>query len=298
MTDRIAFIGLGTMGSRMAANLAAAGFDLVVHNRTIERAQIFVDTHGGVLAPTPAEAAADAAFVVTMLADGAALVDTYTGADGVLSTLRPGAVTIDMGTSGPTVVADIRSSVRTAGADMVDAPVSGSTPAAEAATLQIMVGGEDEAVARAVPVLEAMGAPIHVGPPGAGATLKLAVNSILLGFNQALAEGVVLAEAAGVPAATALDVIAGGAAGAPIVGYRRPQYLDPDGTPVTFTLELAEKDLRLAVEYARTGGVPMSQAEQTLHELSTLVSGGHATRDMGYVIEAVRRRRTTVEDQG
>ena len=178
---------------------------------------------------SPAEAAATADVVVSMLADGDVLTDAYTGPDGVLEALPPGAVCVDMGTSGPVAVAAVRRLVVAAGADLVDAPVSGSTPAAEAGTLQIMVGGEDEAVAKVTPLLEVLGNPIHVGPPGAGATLKLAVNSLLLGLNQALAEAVVLAEAAGVAPATSLDVIAGGAAGAPMVGYRRPQYLDPDG---------------------------------------------------------------------
>ena len=292
----VAFLGLGTMGSRMAANLAAAGFDLVVHNRTAERARSFVATHGGRMAATPAAAAAGADLVLTMLADGAALVDVYTGSDGVLETLRSGAVTVDMGTSGPTSVAEVRTAVRTVGADMVDAPVSGSTPAAEAATLQIMVGGDDASVARAFPVLQALGSPVHVGPPGAGATMKLAVNAVLLGFNQALAEAVVLAESAGVATATALDVIAGGAAGAPIVGYRRPQYLDPDGAPVTFTLDLAEKDLELAVAQARAGGVAIPQTERTLEIVSMLLAGGDSGRDMGYVIEAVRRR-SGIEDR-
>jgi 3-hydroxyisobutyrate dehydrogenase-like beta-hydroxyacid dehydrogenase len=291
----VAFLGLGTMGSRMAANIAAAGFDLVVHNRSPERARTFVAAHGGRMAETAAEAAAAADFVVTMVADGAALLDVYTGAGGVLETLRPATISIDMGTSGPAAVADVRTRVRNAGADLVDAPVSGSTPAAEAATLQIMVGGDDASVARALPVLEALGAPVHVGPAGAGATMKLAVNSVLLGFNQALAEAVVLAESAGVPTATALDVIAGGAAGAPIVGYRRPQYLDPDGAPVTFTLDLAEKDLGLALEQAQTAGVTMTQAERTLEIVTALLAGGDSGRDMGFVIEAVRRRSGTAE---
>jgi 3-hydroxyisobutyrate dehydrogenase-like beta-hydroxyacid dehydrogenase len=125
--------------------------------------------------------------------------------------------------------------------------------------------------------------------------MKLAVNSVLLGFNQALAEGVVLAESAGVPPAIALDVIAGGAAGAPIVGYRRPQYLDPDGAPVTFTLDLAEKDLGLALDRAHHAGVKMTQAEHTLEIVRALLAGGDSGRDMGYVIEAVRRRSETAE---
>ena len=290
MTTRVAFLGLGRMGSRMAAHLPGAGYDLVVYNRTADVAEAFVAEHGVAAAQSPAEAAATADVVVSMLADGDVLTEVYTGRDGVLETLRPGSVAVDMGTSGPLAVTALRLRVVEAGSDLVDAPVSGSTPAAEAGTLQIMVGGDEQAVAEVTPLLEVVGNPIHVGPPGAGATLKLAVNSLLLGLNQALAEAVVLAEAAGVAPATSLDVIAGGAAGAPMVGYRRPQYLDPDGSPVSFTLALAKKDLGLALEQAAAGRVPMTQAEATLEIIDVLVAEGEGGRDLGYVIEAVRRR--------
>lgn len=290
MTARVAFLGLGRMGSRMAAHLSGAGYDLVVYNRTADAAEAFVAEHGGTAAQSPAEAAATADVVVSMLADGDVLTEVYTGPAGVLETLRPESVAVDMGTSGPLAVAAVRLRVVAAGADLVDAPVSGSTPAAEAGTLQIMAGGADQAVATVTPLLEVLGKPIHVGPPGAGATLKLAVNSLLLGLNQALAEAVILAEAAGVAPETSLDVIAGGAAGAPMVAYRRPQYLDPDGSPVSFTLTLAKKDLGLALEQAAAGGVPMTQAESTLEIIDVLVAEGEGGRDLGYVIEAVRRR--------
>jgi 3-hydroxyisobutyrate dehydrogenase-like beta-hydroxyacid dehydrogenase len=288
---RVAFLGLGRMGSRMAAHLPRAGFDVVVFNRTVARARGFAAEHGGEVAESPAAAAAGADVIVAMLADGDALTEVFVGKDGVLETMPAGAIGIDMGTSGPEAVARVRDRVVAAGADLVDAPVSGSTSAAEARALQIMAGATEESLAGSLPVLEALGSPVHVGPPGAGATLKLAVNSLLLGLNQALAEAVILAEAAGVPAATALDVIAAGAAGAPMIGYRRPQYLDPDGAPVTFTMQLARKDLRLALERASAAGVPMVQAERTLEIVSRLVESGDADRDLGYAVEAVRRAR-------
>jgi 3-hydroxyisobutyrate dehydrogenase-like beta-hydroxyacid dehydrogenase len=291
VNERIAFLGLGRWGARMAAHLPAAGHDVVVWNRGGEAAAAFAAEHGADIAATPAGAAAGAGIVIAMLADGDVLVEVFTGPDGVAEGIGTGAVAVDMGTSGPVAVAAVRERMLGLGADLVDAPVMGSTPAAEAATLQVMVGGEPASVERVLPVLEAFGTPVRVGPPGAGATLKLAANSLLLGINQALGEAIVLAEAGGVEPATMLDVIAGGAAGAPMITYRRPQYLDPDGAPVSFTLELARKDLGLALDRAASEGVPMAQAERTLEIIEELIASGEGQRDLGFVAEGVRRRR-------
>ena len=195
-----------------------------------------------------------------------------------------------MGTSGPPAVAAIRDSLAAGGVTMVDAPVSGSTAAAEAGTLLIMVGAYDEDYDRARSVLEAMGDPVHVGPPGAGAVLKLATNSVIFAINQAVGESVVLAETAGVAPAVTVDVIARGAAGAPIVTYRTPNYIDPVGAPVTFTLDLALKDLTLVGDAARAAGVDMPQADRTYDVTADgIVASGEGDHDLGFVVEAVRR---------
>jgi 3-hydroxyisobutyrate dehydrogenase-like beta-hydroxyacid dehydrogenase len=134
-----------------------------------------------------------------------------------------------------------------------------------------------------------MGKPELVGPAGSAATLKLAVNSILYGLNQALAEAVILAEQAGVATEKILDVVAKSAAGAPLVSYRSAQYLDPDNAPVTFTLDLAEKDLELTLDRARATGTSMPQAEETLSIVKELIGRGFGDRDLGFVIEGARR---------
>jgi 3-hydroxyisobutyrate dehydrogenase-like beta-hydroxyacid dehydrogenase len=224
-----------------------------------------------------------------MLADGAALIDTYSMEGGALEGLKAGSVAVDMGTSGPRAVALMRDRVEKAGGVMVDAPVSGSTPAAESGKLLIMVGGTEAQFETVRPVLEAIGSPVRVGPAGSAATLKLTVNSILYGLNQALAEGVILAEAAGVSPEVALDVLARSAAGAPLVSYRKPQYLDPDQAPVMFTLDLSRKDIGLALDEARSNGVPMPQLERTMETVEALVAAGDGDRDMGFVVEGVRR---------
>jgi 3-hydroxyisobutyrate dehydrogenase len=277
------------MGSLMAANIAKAGFPLTVYNRTRSVAEEFVTAHGGSAAATPAEMAAGSDLVVSMLADGSALVDLYSMDGGVLEGLKPGSVAVDMGTSGPQAVALVRQKVENAGSVLVDAPVSGSTPAAESGKLLIMVGGNEALFERVRPVLEAIGSPVLVGPAGSAATLKLTVNSILYGINQALAEGVVLAEAAGVSPEVALDVVARSAAGAPLVSYRKPQYLDPDAAPVMFTLDLARKDIGLALDEARANGVPMPQLERTMETVEALIAAGEGKRDMGFVVEGARR---------
>jgi 3-hydroxyisobutyrate dehydrogenase-like beta-hydroxyacid dehydrogenase len=282
-------MGLGRMGSLMAANLAKAGFQLTVFNRTSAVAEQFAADHPAEVAATPRDLAARSEILISMLADGDALIETYQGDEGVLAGLRAGALSIDMGTSGPRAVAEIRSQVEERGASMVDAPVSGSTPAAETATLLIMVGGKPADFERARPVLSVIGEPVPVGPPGAGASLKLVVNSILYAISQALAEGVLAAEAAGVGAETVLDVVARSAAGAPLVSYRRNQYLDPDNAPVTFTLDLAAKDLRLILDEAVAGGFEMPQLRQTLAVVERLIAAGEGSRDMGFVVEGMRR---------
>ncbi|HUO46708.1 MAG TPA: NAD(P)-dependent oxidoreductase [Acidimicrobiia bacterium] len=283
---RVGFVGLGRMGTLMAANLAAGGFDLAVYNRTREKAEAFAKAHGVRVTGSLAELASTTDVIVTMLADGEALASVLDQAE---PGIRAGSVAIDMGTSGTKAVAAVRRRLESKGALLVDAPVSGSTPAAEAASLLIMVGATPESFAAVSPLLEAMGRPELVGPPGAGAALKLTVNSILYALNQAFAEGVALAEASGVTPATTQDVVARSAAGAPLISYRKPQYLDPEHSPVTFTLNLSAKDLDLTLAAAAAAGVPMPQLERTMETVQGLIAAGHGDRDMGFVVEAARR---------
>jgi 3-hydroxyisobutyrate dehydrogenase/2-hydroxy-3-oxopropionate reductase len=179
--------------------------------------------------------------------------------------------------------------VEKAGGVIVDAPVSGSTAAAESASLLIMVGSDDH-YDKVKPVLDAVGNPVHVGPTGSATVLKLAVNSVLYGLSQAVAEAVALAEKSGVEPETTMDILTQGAAGAPMLTYRRDQYLHPDTAPITFTVDLARKDLTLALQQARRTGAPSGQLERTMELLEDLIEQGHGSQDMGYVVEAARRR--------
>ncbi len=273
------------MGSRMAANVAKAGHEVTVWNRTASVAEEWVAENGGVVAGAITDLAGSE-FVITMLADGDALEEVYAELAG---SLGPQTVAIDMGTSGPASFEKTRALVEARGATMVDAPVSGATAAAEAASLLVMVGAADEVYERVEPILRVVGNPVQVGPTGSAAVLKLAVNSVLYGLNQAVAEAVALAEKSGVEPETTIDILAKGAAGAPMLTYRREQYLHPDRAPITFTIDLARKDLTLALEQARRTGAPTGQLERTMELMEALIAQGHGSQDMGYVVEASRR---------
>jgi 3-hydroxyisobutyrate dehydrogenase-like beta-hydroxyacid dehydrogenase len=286
----IGFIGLGRMGTPMAANLVAAGHAVRVWNRTASKAEAFAAEHGAEAVGTAAELAAASEVVITMVADGPVLEAVYTGEDGVLAGLGEGAVAIDMSTVGPGAIESLRPHVEARGATLVDAPVSGSTAAAEAKTLMIMAAGTSDAVERVRPVLEAIGTPVlRVGESGAGATMKLAINSMIYAINEAVSEAMVLAENSGIERAVALDAFTKSAASSPMLNYRRPIYENPGSIPVTFTVDLASKDLRLALELAAANGTPMPGAEVNLRVMEETSAAGMGDDDMGMTAEYLRR---------
>jgi 3-hydroxyisobutyrate dehydrogenase-like beta-hydroxyacid dehydrogenase len=288
----VAIVGTGRMGSAMARALAGAGHEVVVQNRTRDRCEPLAAAIGGRIVDTPAEAAAAADVAITMLADDAAVASVFAGPDGLAAGAHPGGVLVDMSTVLPSSIRAVEDAVRATGSGILDAPVSGSTSLAESGGLTLMVGGTEADLARARPVLESLSKAIfHLGPLGSGAVMKLAVNTVIFGLNGALAEGLVLAEAAGVDRALAYDVIAAGAAGAPYVGYKRAQFLDPDGAPVAFSLALTEKDLRLITETAAGLGQPLPQTEINLELVRAASSDGRAGRDFASIAAELRARR-------
>jgi len=256
----VAVVGCGRMGSAMAHSLARGGSDLILQNRTPGRADELASELGARTVATPADAAAEADVVITMLANQEAVESTWTDADGLLAGAHPGSVLIDMSTVPPSVITSFAERAAAVGAGILDAPVSGSVPLAETGKLTIMAGGSAADLEKARPVLEQLATSIHhIGPLGTAAALKLAVNTLIFGLNQSVSEALVLAERAGIDPEIAYDVFAGGAAGAPYVGYKRAAFLDPEGTPVAFSLDLAQKDLRLILELADSLGAPMPQ---------------------------------------
>jgi 3-hydroxyisobutyrate dehydrogenase/2-hydroxy-3-oxopropionate reductase len=288
----VAIVGTGRMGSAMARSLARAGHEVIVQNRTRSSCEALAGEIRARVVDTPAQAAAAADVAITMLADDTAVRSVFTGPDGLVAGAHEGGVLIDMSTVLPDTIRSLAEAVRATGSGILDAPVSGSVSLAEAGTLTLMVGGEAADLERARPVLESLAKTIfHLGPLGAGAGMKLAVNAVIFGLNGALAEGLVLAEAAGVDRAVAYDVIAAGAAGAPYLGYKRAQFVDPETAPVAFTLALTEKDLRLITQTAEALGQPLPQTAVNLELIRAASTEGRAGRDFAAVADELRSRR-------
>ncbi|MGW5309275.1 NAD(P)-dependent oxidoreductase [Nocardia thailandica] len=274
----IGFAGLGRMGKPMAAHLAAAGHTVLAYDPVPGQAPT------SVCSVETADALAATEVSISMLPDGAATHALVTEA---LADVAPGHVHIVMGTVGPAIVRELAA---LPGIEVVDAPVSGSVSMAEAATITTMVGADAAQFERLRPVLAAMTAEqFHVGPAGAGSTAKLAVNAVLAGLSQAVAEGVLLAEAGGLDPAAFYRILANSAAGAPYVGYKQQAYLAPETTPVAAPVSLIRKDLGLALDLARRHHLVLPGAEAALGVLDEAVAGGLASADMAEVLTVLRR---------
>jgi 3-hydroxyisobutyrate dehydrogenase-like beta-hydroxyacid dehydrogenase len=278
----VAFLGLGRMGAPMAARLATAGHELTVWNRTPRPDR---QPAGAAGADSPAQAAAGAEVIITMVSDAAALEEVL---DGALAGASPGAAFVDMSTVGPAAAQAAAARAARAGCAFVDAPVSGSVASAQAGSLIAMAGGDTAAVDRVRPVLAAIVADVvHVGPSGAGAGMKLALNLALAVTNQAVAETLVLAEAAGVARERAYDVLATGALGSPFVRYKRAAFEAPGAVPVAFSVDLMRKDTALALELAAVGGVALPVGGAAHAALERAAATGLGGRDIAAMAEVV-----------
>jgi 3-hydroxyisobutyrate dehydrogenase-like beta-hydroxyacid dehydrogenase len=288
----VGFAGLGRMGVPMARRLAAAGLLAGVYNRTGAKARDLGAELGVPAFATPAELATEANVLVTMLADEQAVREVH---DGFVSALRPGTVGIEMSTIGPRPLPELRRAFASRGGSLVDAPVSGSIALAERGELTLLVGGDTVDVERITPVLETFGSQVfHLGALGAGATIKLAVNTIVYALNEAVSEALVLAERAGIERRRAYEVFAASAIAAPFIHYRRQEFEEPGSVPVAFRLALAAKDLRLALELAAGLEQPMPQAELDLGILEAAIAAGHGDRDVAAVAGYFRERKPLV----
>ena len=288
---RIAFLGLGRMGLGMATRLREAGHDLVVWNRTPGRAERLLDG-GARSATTPAEAAADADAVVAMLSDDVASRSVWTGADGVLAGgPRPGTLAVECSTLSHDWVLELADAARAAGLRYLDAPVTGLPEAAAAGHLTLLAGAAAADLAAARPVLTPLADQIiHFGPVGAGTAYKLIVN--LMGAVQiaGAAEGLALAERAGLDLDQVASALAGGQAASPQVVRNSRRMADADHDDVVFSGRLRHKDTAYAMQLAERLGLAAPFGRVALEGLEALLASGLGDANESAVIEVARRR--------
>jgi 3-hydroxyisobutyrate dehydrogenase len=284
---RVGVVGLGTMGSAMAANLVRAGFETTVWNRTPGRASALVDS-GARDGDSPAAVAGDADVVVLSVSDTPDVEQVLFDEDGIAAGAHDGLVVVDTSTISPSATRDFAGRLREHGADLVDAPVSGGSEGAKNATLTIFVGGDDAAVGRARPVLEALGKTItHFGPVGSGQAVKAVNQVVIAGAYLAVAEGLVLAIKAGLDADKVVEALGGGVAGSWILQNRSGRMIAND-YPLGFRTSLHLKDLGIALGLAREVGavLPLAGLAQQLE--NGLVARGFGDEDNSNLARAVR----------
>lgn len=284
MTDQptIGFLGLGLMGSRMAARLLEHGYPLVVYNRTVEKSAALKEG-GAVIASSPADLAARSDVIICSLANDTAVDDVMLGSGGVVASLKPGTTVIDCSTVSPETSRRIAEAVQGAGGAMLDVPVSGTTPQAESGNLVLLVGGDAEVLARCRPILEVLGQQIfHLGGNGMGSTMKLVVNALLGVAIQGLGEALALGQKAGLEKGLLIDVlgqmpILTGSQKAKMENARRDQY------PVAFPIDLMEKDFGLVTDLAGRLAVPMP-ATAAARQMTAAERSKHREEDFSAVI--------------
>ena len=284
---RVAFLGLGTMGAAMAANLARVGFTVTGWNRTPGRGAELADL-GVAFAATPAEAVANASVVVICVSDTPDVESVLFGTDGVVAGARSGTLIVDCSTIAPSGSWAFAARLAEHGLAMVDAPVSGGSEGAQQATLTIFVGGDAADVERARPVLTAIGRTItHVGPIGAGQAVKAVNQVILAGTYLGVAEGIVLAIKAGLDVGQVVAALGGGAAQSWVLANRSGRMLDND-YPLGFKVSLHRKDLGIALDLAEQLGAVLPVSALAAQLETGLIAGGHADEDMSAIARAIR----------
>ena len=289
MSTRVAFLGLGTMGSGMAANLLKAGFPLTVYNRTAAKAQPLVDA-GARLASTPADVVQGASIVLSMLADDAASRNVWLGTDGALAAADKSAILIESSTVSPTWIAELAAAAAQRGVQFLDAPVTGSRMQAEAGQLSILVGGSEATLAAVTPVLQAMSKEIiHLGAVGSGAKLKL-INNFLCGVQIAsLAEGLAWIERSGLDREKALEFLKSAAPGSPVFASLSARMVSQIYS-VNFLLKLMAKDLLYAQNEAARCDLDLTTAQAARKLFDDAVTKGFGEEDMASVIQPLRNK--------
>ena len=285
--NTIGFVGLGHMGGNMAARFLAAGYK--VYGESRERADAHdLEREGLLWRDNPREIAESADVVITSVPNDAVLESVAAGPDGIIAGLSDSTIWVDMSTVSPRVSRDLAKKVKAQGAEMLDAPVSGSVPQVQTGTLTIMVGGDEQAYSRVEPVLRELGTPNYIGENGQGLVLKLAIN-ISLGVQMlAFAEGLVLAERAGVDRKRAVEVMTESPIGSPMLKARADLVLDlPEDA--WFDMSFMQKDIVLALDEARDLRIPLPSAAVADEMLTQARALGYERRDIAGLVEVLER---------
>ena len=273
MSEQIGFVGLGIMGHGMAHNLVKAGFSVRVWNRTSSRMDDVVAA-GAQAGASPADVAANSEITVVCVSDTPDVQSVVLGDEGIIHGARPGSLVVDCSTISPAVTKEIAAALKAKEVHMLDAPISGGSEGAVNGTLSIMVGGDADQFARAMPIFEAMGTTItHVGVTGAGQTVKLVNQVLVVGNCLAMCEALMLAQAGGVDLTKAFDAVSKGAAGSWMFTNRAPQIIARDWRP-GFTVDLQQKDVRLVLAEADNLGVPLPATALIFNLYRTLEARG------------------------
>jgi 3-hydroxyisobutyrate dehydrogenase-like beta-hydroxyacid dehydrogenase len=283
----VGFLGLGIMGSRMAANLQREGFAVTAWTRTAGKAQAWADEHEGArAAATPAEAAASADIIISMVVDGAQVEAILLGENGAVAGAPDQTLFIDMSTIAPADARRIGEALGRRGHAFVDAPVTGSSPKAQNGTLTIMAGGEAEAFARARPALQAMGETIvHVGELGHGQTIKLINNAVSAANAATLAQALVVGAGTGVDLDALIEILGAGSASSTMVTLKA-EPMRQHAYDTLFKTAHMLKDVRLCLEEAQAAGVPFPAANAARDALVAAVGRGYGEADFASIVEA------------
>lgn len=287
---RVAFFGLGLMGSGMARRLLVAGFPLTVFNRDAQKTHSLA-TGGAQVATSPREAASRAEVIVSMVSDDEASKHIWLGQDGAVAGIRPGTICIECSTLTVNWVHELAAAVAAAGGEFLDAPVTGSKIQAAAGELKFIVGGSTFTLEQVRPVLAAMSKSIvSLGPVGSGALFKL-INNFVCGVQvAALAEAMALIERGGLDRARAVDLLKDGAAGSPLVQTVAARMTSSDFTP-NFLLRLMTKDLRYVLQEAQKLSLDLKTATAALADFQNSIAAQDGDKDIAAVVEQFRRRK-------
>lgn len=285
--ENVGFIGLGKMGVPMVNNIMKAGYDVIVYNRSKDKTEQF-KKKGANVARNPREVVEFSKYTITMLTDSDAVKSVFYGQDGVLSALGPGKIFIDMSTISPQVSIELSKMVESKNAEMIDAPVTGSVPAAEKAELTIMVGGKFETFEKTKKLLSSMGKNIiYIGSNGFGLKMKM-INNIILGANMAiLSEAILLGEANGIDTDLQFKVLSTGSAYSKVMDIKKENIVKNEFPPM-FNLEHEMKDLNYAVEMARNSSFPLIITSEVSQLYQIASKKGLGKLDFSAIYKALR----------